>query len=118
MSDMKLTKEKMMTFIGHEKIGVFKTGEKLTEFGENQNIANESLALNIYDLLKRVCALEEKQLENEKIMHKNEDIMRKIATELSAVKKELDRVRLSDKLNSGAIERLNNAIRLAEENSK
>ncbi|MDE7104774.1 MAG: hypothetical protein K2O36_02705 [Ruminococcus sp.] len=103
MSDMKLTKEKMMTFIGHEKIGVFKAGEKLTEFGENQNIANESLALNIYDLIKRVCALEEKQLENENIIHKNEDIMRKIATELSAVKKELDRVRLSDKLTIGGL---------------
>lgn len=118
MSDMKLTNEKMMTFTGHEKIGVFKAGEKLAEFGENQNTANEALAWNVNDLIKRVCALEDKQLENENIMHKNEEIMRKIAVELSAVKKELDRVRLSDKLNSGAIERLNNAIMLTEENNK
>ncbi len=58
--DMKLTNEKMLTFSGHEKIGVFKAGEKLTEFGERQNSANEVLAANINDLIKRVCALEDK----------------------------------------------------------
>ncbi|MCM1132405.1 MAG: hypothetical protein NC340_02935 [Ruminococcus flavefaciens] len=118
MSDMKLTNEKMLTFIGQEKIGVFKAGEKLAEFGEKQNSANEALALNINDLIKRVCALEDKQLEHESAIRKDEEVIRKIATELSAFKKELDRVRLSDKLNSSAIERLNNAITLAEENNK
>lgn len=118
MSDMKLTNEKMMTFIGHEKVGVFKAGEKLTEFGEKQNIANEALAFNVNDLIKRVCALEDKQLENEKIMHRNEEVMRKIATELSAVKKELDRLRLSDKLNTSAIARLDKAINIAEGKSE
>ena len=34
MSDMKLTNEKMHTFDGHEKVGVLKSGEKLTDFGE------------------------------------------------------------------------------------
>ena len=68
MSDMKLTNEKMLTFSGHEKIGTFKAGEKLTEFGEKQNIANELLAANVNDLIKRVCALEDKQIQNEDIM--------------------------------------------------
>ncbi len=36
MSDMKLTNEKMQTFTGHEKVGTFKAGEKLMEFGENR----------------------------------------------------------------------------------
>lgn len=103
MSDMKLTNEKMKTFDDEEKVGFFKTGEKLMEFGEKQNSANEALAYNINDLIKRVCALEEKQI-------KNEEIMRKMATELAAAKKELDRIRLSDKLNTSAIARLNNAI--------
>ena len=40
--------------------------------------------------------------------------MKKLAEELSAFKKELDRVRLTEKLNSGAIERLDRAVRLAE----
>ena len=39
--------------------------------------------------------------------------MRKIAGELNAFKKELDRVRLNEKLNSSAIERFNNALRLS-----
>ena len=111
MSDIKLTNEKMKTFTGHQKVGTFKAGEKLTEFGEKQNIANEMLAANVNDLIKRVCALEDKQLQNE-------DIMRKIAPELGSFKKELDRVRLTEKLNSGAIERLDRAIKLAEGDGK
>lgn len=111
LSDIKLTNEKMKTFTGHQKIGTFKAGEKLTEFGEKQNIANEMLAANVNDLIKRVCALEDKQLQNE-------DIMRKLATELGSFKKELDRVRLTEKLNSGAIERLDRAIKLAEGDGK
>ena len=104
---MKLTNEKMHTFDGHEKVGVFKSGEKLTDFGEKQNAANEALAANINDLIVRVCALEEKQL-------RNEEVMKKLAEELAAFKKELDRLRLSDKLNTSAVERLNRAISLAQ----
>lgn len=106
MSDLKLTNEKMLTFDGHEKVGVFKAGEKLTDFGEKQNAANEVLAANINDLIKRVCALEDKQVQNT-------EIIRKIAEELAAFKKEFDRMRLAEKLNSGAIERLDRAMRLA-----
>ena len=111
MSDLKLTNEKMRTFTGHEKIGTLKAGEKLTEFGEKQNNANELLAANVNDLIKRICALEDKQL-------RNEDVMRKIANELGAFKKELDRIRLTEKLNSGAIERLDRAIKLSEGDGK
>jgi predicted Zn-dependent protease len=101
----KLTNEKMRTFGGHERIGVFNAGEKLTEFGEKQNIANEALAANINDLIKRVCALEDKAV-------KHEEIMKTLANELNGFKRELDRLRLSDKLNSGAIERLDKALDL------
>lgn len=111
MSDMKLTNEKMRTFTGHARIGTFKAGEKLTQFGERQNTANELLATNVNDLIKRVCALEDKQLQNE-------EIMKRIANELTAFKKELDRVRLTEKLNSGAIERLDKAIKLSEGDEK
>ena len=107
MSDMKLTNERMHTFDGHEKVGVFKSGEKITDFGEKQNAANEVLAANINDLIVRVCALEDKQVQNA-------EVMRKLAEELGAFKKELDRLRLSDKLNTSAVERLNRAISLAQ----
>ena len=105
MSDIRLTNEKMHTFDGHDKVGVFKAGEKLMDFGEKQNAANEAVAANINDLIKRVCALEDKQIQSA-------EALKKIAEELSAFKKELDRVRLTEKLNSGAIERLDRAMRL------
>ncbi len=110
MADRKLTNEKMLTFDGHEKVGTFSAAAKLTEFGEKQNAANEVLALNINDLIKRVCALEDQQ-------EKNKEIMKKIASEMRELKNEVDRVRLTEKLNSGAIERLDRIIREAEENS-
>ena len=105
MSDIRLTNEKMLTFTGHEKIGALKAAEKLTDFGERQNIANEALAANVNDLIKRVCALEDKEIQNK-------DIMRKIAGELTAFKRDLDRVRLTSKLNTSSIERLDNAIKV------
>lgn len=125
MSDSKLTKDKMRTFDGHEKVGMLKAGEKLTEFGEKQNIANEAMALNINDLIKRVCLLEDKQLENEKKFKELDEQQKKLTeaimkiaselkNEINETKKELDRVRLTEKLNSGAIERLDKARRLAE----
>ena len=107
MSDIRLTNEKMHTFDGHDKVRVFKAGEKLMDFGEKQNAANEAVAANINDLIKRVCALEDKQIQSA-------EALKKIAEELSAFKKELDRVRLTEKLNSGAIERLDTAMRLAK----
>ena len=61
MSDYRLTNEKMKTFVNNDKIGMFQTAEKLTEFGEKQDEANEALAYNVNDLIKRVCALEEEQ---------------------------------------------------------
>lgn len=107
MSETKLTNELIRAFDGHEKIKMTKTAEKLTEFGEKQNDVNEALASNINSLIKRVCALEDQQ-------EKNTEIMKKIANELSSFKRELDRVRLTEKLNSGAIERLTNAMTMAE----
>ena len=121
MSDAKLTKDKMRTFDGHEKVSMLKAGEKLTDFGEKQNIANEAMALNINDLIKRVCLLEDRHLENQEQFQKLEakylkttEAMMKMANELNELKKELDRVRLSEKLNSSAIERLDKARRLSE----
>ena len=108
MSDIRLTNEKMLTFTEHEKIGTFKAAEKLMEFGEKQNSANEALAANVNDLIKRVCAIEDREL-------KDRDIMRKIADELTAFKRDLDRVRLSSKLNTSSIERLDKAIKELKE---
>lgn len=111
MAETKLTNEFVRSFDGHEKIKMTKAAEKLTEFGEKQNDVNEALAGNINSLIKRVCALEDKQV-------KNTEIMKKIAEELASFKRELDRVRLTEKLNSGAIARLSNAMSLAENSAE
>ena len=108
MSDIRLTNEKMLTFTGHEKIGTLKAAEKLMDFGERQNVANEALAANVNDLIKRVCAIEDREI-------KDKEIMRKIADELTAFKRDLDRVRLSSKLNTSSIERLDKAIKQLQE---
>ena len=109
MSDMKLTNERIKAF-DTKKISLVNTPSVVSEFGKKQNSVNEVLALNINDLIKRVCALEDQQV-------KNKETRSRIAGDLSAFKKELDRVRLSEKLNSGAIERLDRALRTANEQS-
>lgn len=103
MAETRLTNELVKAFDGNEKIGTFKAGEKLAEFGSKQNEVNEALAANVNALIKRVCALEDQQI-------KNNEIMTKMANELAIAKKEVDRLRLAEKLNSGAIVRLNNAV--------
>lgn len=108
MADMKLTNEKMKVYDGEK--GVFKTGAVLERLGEKQNAVNELLAANINDLIKRVCALEDKQLQNN-------EIMKKLAGELSAFKAEIDRLKLTSKLNTNAIDRLDSAIKIAEKGS-
>lgn len=129
MSDIKLTNAKMKTFDGDEKISTFQTASRLADFGERQNTANIALAGNVNDLIDRVAFLEEqsvqftetirhladKQIEAiNKINAEHSNAMKNIAVELKSMKAELDRVRLSTKLNNSAIERLNNAISIAE----
>ena len=42
MAEKKLTNELMRTFDGHGKIGAFKAGEKLTEYGSLVDVANHT----------------------------------------------------------------------------
>ena len=103
--DHRLTNESMKTFNDEQK-GAFKTGARLDEFGKNQNHANELLALNVNDLIKRVCAIEDRNLKYEKNF-------KMIADELTAFRNELDRLKLTAKLNSNAVDRLSKAISIA-----
>lgn len=108
MSELKLTNDKIKAYDAEKK--AFSTGKNLEVFGNAQNGVNELLAANINDLIKRVCALED-----ERVRHA--EAMKKLAEELSAFKAELDRLRLTAKLNAGAIERLTNAQRIADPES-
>lgn len=109
MSELKLTQDKMKAYSGENK-GAFKTAASLDEFGKKQNTANELLAANVNELIKRVCLLEDQQV-------RNSEIMKKLASELSAFKSEIDRLKLTAKLNTNAIDRLNSAMRLASGDS-
>lgn len=132
MSDMKLTNAKMKTFDSEEKISAFQAGTRLADFGEKQNTANNLLAANVNDLIKRVCFLEDQNLQLTETIHRLADkqleavnkintehsnAMKSIAAELKALKAELDRVRLTSKLNTSAIDRLNKAIDITENNT-
>ncbi|MDE6779997.1 MAG: hypothetical protein K2J40_00865 [Ruminococcus sp.] len=132
MSDMKLTNAKMKTFDSEEKISAFQAGTRLADFGEKQNTANNLLAANVNDLIKRVCFLEDQNLQLTETLHRLADkqleavnkintehsnAMKSIAAELKALKAELDRVRLTSKLNTSAIDRLNKAIDITENNT-
>lgn len=129
MSDIKLTNAKMKTFDGEEKISTFQAGARIADFGEKQNDANILLATNINELIKRVCFLEDQNIQLTETLHhfadkqteainkinaEHSNAMKNIAVELKSIKAELDRVRLSTKLNNSAIERLSNAIYIAE----
>ena len=129
MSDITLTNANMNTFDSEEKVSTFQTASRLTDFGIKQNNANLLLATNINELLKRVCFLEDQNVQLSESLHhfaetqtetikkiqaEHSNAMKNIAVELKSLKAELDRVRLSTKLNNTAIERLNNAISIAE----
>lgn len=129
MSDSKITNASMKTFDGDEKISAFQAAARLADFGEKQNSANVILAGNVNDLIDRVAFLEEqsvqfsetirrladKQIEAiSRINTEHSNAMKNIAIELKSLKAELDRIRLSTKLNNSAIDRLNRAISIAE----
>lgn len=100
MSDLKLTNEKMKAYNGEK--GLFKNSAAIERFGENQNTVNELLAANVNELIKRVCALEDSQV-------RNNEIMKKMAAEIQSLKSEVDRLKLTAKLNTNAIARMSNA---------
>ncbi len=105
MSELKLTNEKIKAY--EDENGAFRTKSSLEHFGEKQNKVNELLAANINDLIKRVCSLEDTQV-------KNENAMKKIADDLNSFKAEIDRLKLTSKLNTNAIDRLNSALETAQ----
>lgn len=104
MSELKLTNDIVKTYSSEDNKGAFKTSARLEAFGEKQNNVNELLAANVNDLIKRVCALEEQQI-------RNNEIMKKVANELASLRAEIDRLKLTAKLNTGAIKRLDDIAR-------
>lgn len=97
MSDLKLTNERIKAYDGTK--GIFKNSAAIERFGDNQNAVNELLAANVNELIKRVCALEDQRIVNE-------ENMKRMAAEIQALRNEVDRLKLTAKLNTNAIDRL------------
>lgn len=103
--------------------GIAKTGQSLREFGERQNALNagvqeeltylrkqnQALSGQLSAALERIAALEKAlervtALEQEQVM--NIRRFGRCAADLDVVEKEIDRLKLTSKLNSNAIDRL------------
>ncbi len=92
------------TYEGTQGFG--KTGKALESFGEKQNVLNAKLLERLEETeaqlkaaLERIAALEAEQ-------ERNIQRFGRCAAELDAMQKELDRLRLTTKLNSNTVERL------------
>lgn len=96
----------MKTDTYKENSGFGKTGQNLKEFGEKQNAMNaqlteklELLTHQLGEALDRIAELEAQQ-------EKNQKRFVRCAEEISELKKEVDRLRLTAKLNTNSIDRL------------
>ncbi|MDE5946490.1 MAG: hypothetical protein K2G63_04185 [Oscillospiraceae bacterium] len=110
MSEIKSIKEKSNTYDSENSGGFFKTSENLRTFGENQNNYNNMLAEKIEELTKRICTLETEQ-------QQNKELFKRLANELVSLKAEVDRLKLTSRLNTNTIDRLVKAIDISEEKS-
>ncbi len=89
-----------------EKSGIGKTGQALKQFGENQNALNAQLAEQIVQLSKQLEDAMQRIAQLEAEQEKNITRFGRCAAELDEMQKELDRLRLTTKLNTNAIDRM------------
>jgi len=96
----------MKTETYKEIAGFGKTGQNLKEFGEKQNAMNaqlteklELMTRQLGEALDRIAALEAEQAKNQRRFVR-------CAEEINELKKEVDRLRLTSKLNTSSIDRL------------
>ncbi len=86
--------------------GFGKTGQNLKEFGEKQNAMNAQLSEKLELLTKQLGQALDRIAELELEQHRNIQWFAACEAEIADLKKEVDRLRLTAKLNSNTIERL------------
>ncbi|MBE6850166.1 MAG: hypothetical protein E7504_00275 [Ruminococcus sp.] len=89
-----------------EKSGIGKTGQALKQFGEQQNALNAQLAAQVEMLEKQLEEAMQCIAQLKAEQEKNITRFGRCAAELDEVQKELDRLRLTTKLNTNAIDRM------------
>ncbi len=111
MAELKSIRDKTNTYDSENSGGFLKASSDLKQFGEEQNEYNSLVAEKLEELENRICNLESEQKQNK-------ELFKRLANELVAFKAEIDRLKLTAKLNTNTIDRLVKAIDIAEENSE
>ncbi len=89
-----------------EQTGFGKTGQILRHFGEKQNDINAQLSEQMELLAKQLGEAMQRIAELEKAGRDAEQRLAKQAAEIEEMQKDIDRLRLTTKLNSNALDRL------------
>lgn len=89
-----------------EMSGFGKTGQNLREFGESQNAMNAQLSEKLELLTKQLGQALDRIAELELEQRGNLQRLSACDAEIADLKKEVDRLRLTAKLNSNTIDRL------------
>lgn len=103
--------KKCNTYDSENGGGFFKIPADLKQFGENQNQYNIIIAEKLEELQNRISTLEAEQKQNK-------ELFKRLANELVSFKADIDRLKLTAKLNTNTIDRLVKAIDTAEEAAK
>ncbi|MBQ9110207.1 MAG: hypothetical protein IJY06_02415 [Oscillospiraceae bacterium] len=96
----------MKTDTYKEISGFGKTGQNLREFGESQNAMNAQLSEKLELLTNQLGQALERIAELELEQHGNMQRFAAYEAEIADLRKEVDRLRLTAKLNSNTIDRL------------
>ena len=103
-------RKKCSTYDSENSGGFLKASSDLKQFGEKQNKYNTMLAEKLEELQNRISTLESEQKQNK-------ELFRRLANELVSFKADVDRLKLTAKLNTNTIDRLVKAIDISEEAS-
>ena len=95
---------KTETYGGSQGFG--KTGKALEEFGEKQNALNARLSEHLDALARQFGEAMDRIAELEAARRSMEEQVAHCLTEMDGMQKEIDRLRLTAKLNSNTIDRL------------
>ncbi len=96
----------MKTETYQDMSGFGKTGQSLKSFGEQQNALNAQLAVQMDALAQQLGQALDRIAQLEAEQQRAAQRFEKYAAELDALQKEVDRLRLTTKLNSNTIDRL------------
>ncbi len=96
----------MKTQTYEEIHGIGKTGQTLRKFGEQQNELNAQLTAQVETLTNQLEKAMQRIAQLEAEQEKNIARFGRCAAELDEMQKELDRLRLTTKLNTNAIDRI------------